>query len=64
LPPSRSPPPPCARPLRSADLPGASYFAPQGRHISRAGHVRVCARVQAGKLAAVGPAPDSSGAAR
>lgn len=34
LPPSRSPSPQCPRPLRSADLPGASYFAPQGRHIS------------------------------
>jgi len=56
---------PLPRPHRPADLPGASYFAPQGRHISRGTHeaccncscTHTCLRVQPGKLAA----PDSSG---
>jgi len=43
LPPSRSPSPQCPpRTLRSADLPGASYFAPQGRrHISHEARSRI-----------------------
>lgn len=58
------------RPLRPADLPGASYFAPQGRHISRGTHeaccscivlhIRVCAcsrgKTRVGRLSA----PNSS----